>query len=273
MQTHQITFCAIVLLAAQALASAQKTEIRVERGKIVAETANASVAVEAGRKVVLTPDAGPAISVDNPLVRDVMKLNRLVEAEKQRSDLKIDSAFILVGSGDKDNILGAMYFEFPNWRPEPTDVFTLPSASIIPDLQVYDSAGNLLQVDRTIRDETTASYTIHTKEPVPAGGHFRLIGVANLQDMPLIPGGAPAYFKEGPVWYFRTINQMPNCLNYFRLILPPSAILLDTNRPVISTDNVDGRLAVTMRNYTGPYSDGTCIIAFLWPDQDGTSLS
>ena len=133
MQTSQIKVCAVVLFAAQALVMAQKTEVRVERGKVVAQTANASVAVEAGRKVVLTPDARPAISVDNPFVHDVMELNQLVEAEKEKSDLKIDSAFILVGSGDKDKILGALYFEFPNWRSEPTDVLT-PRAGRVPDL-------------------------------------------------------------------------------------------------------------------------------------------
>jgi len=38
-------------------------------------------------------------------------------------------------------------------------------------------------------------------------------------------------------------------------------------------DTVDGKLAVTMRNYTGPYSDGWCIFSYLRQDKDGTSLA
>ena len=273
MKVDVARFCAVVLLAVQAVACAQKTEVRVEKGTVVAEADGATVEVEAGRKAVLTPNSRPAVSVDNPFVRDMMELHRLIEAEKARGELKIDSVFMLVGSGEEDDVRGAMYFEFPHWGSTPTDVLTLPSVSIIPGLEVYDLKGNLLTVDTRLVSDTTASYTIHLEESVPAGGHFKLIGVANLEDIPLIPGGAPAYYKEGPVSYFRTINQVPNCLNYFRLVLPPSAILLDTNHQVIATDVVDGRMAVTVRDYTGPYSDGTCVIAFLWPDRDGTSLA
>jgi len=122
-------------------------------------------------------------------------------------------------------------------------------------------------------NETTASYSIHLSEPVQPGEHFKLIGVADLDELPTFPGGAPAYGKEGSLWYFRTINQTPHCLNYFRFILPESAILVDSNREIIATDTVDGRVAVTMRNYTGKYADGLCMISFLWPDEDGTSLA
>lgn len=273
MKVNVPRFCAVVLLAVQAVAFAQKTEVVVEKGTVVAETDGATVEVEAGRKAVLTASGQPAVSVDNPLVSDAMELYKLAEAEKARSDLQIDSVFMLVGSAEEDDVRGALYFEFPHSGSEPADSLTLPSVSIIPGLEVYDLNGNRLTLDTRLVSDTTAAYTIRLKESVPVGGHFRLIGVANLKDVPLIPGGAPAYYKEGPVWYFRTINQAQNCLNYFRLILPPSAILLDANHQVMATDIVDGRVAVTVRNYTGEYYDGTCIIALLWPGEDGTSLA
>jgi hypothetical protein len=273
MKMNAIRFCALVLLATQSVTFGQRTEVRVEKGTVVAETDDATVEVGAGRKAVLTPSGRPAVSVDNPLVSDAMELYKLAEAEKARGDLQIDSVFMLVGTGDEDSVHGALYFEFPHWGSAPTDVLTLPSVSIIPGLEVYDLNGNRLTVDTRLVSDTTASYTIHLEEPVPTGGYFKLIGVANLEDIPLIPGGAPAYYKEGPVWYFRTINQAQNCLNYFRLILPASAILLDANHQVIATDTVDGRVAVTVRNYTGQHYDGTCIVAFLWPDHDGTTLA
>ena len=100
-----------------------------------------------------------------------------------------------------------------------------------------------------------------------------MIGVANPDEMPLIPGGMPATSKEGPLWHFRTALNSRNCLNYYRFILPKSAILVDCNREILATDTVDGRVAVTIRNYTGPHYDGWCMISFLWPDEDGTSLA
>jgi len=141
------------------------------------------------------------------------------------------------------------------------------------NLKAYDLNGNLCPVDMKLMDETTASYSIHFSEQVQPGEYFKLIGVVDLEDIPVFPGGAPTYWKEGPLWYFRTANISPNCLNYYRFILPESAILVDSNRQVIATDTVDGGLAVTMRNYTGDYSDGMCMIAFLYPDEDGTTLA
>jgi hypothetical protein len=273
MKTNAMRLCVAILLVGQIAGRAQQTEISVQKGKVVAEVGSASVPIEAGRKAVLGPSGRPTVSVDNPFVRDALELHKLVEVEKSRKDLKIDSTFILVGSADADAVHGALYFEFPNGGLEATSMLTLPCVSIIPDLQVYDLDGNLLEVDQTLVDATTASYSIHVRKPVQAGEHFKLIGVANLRDMPLIPGGAPAYYKEGPLWHFTTLNIMPNCLNYFRFILPPSAILVDANRQVIATDCVDGRVAVTMRNYTGEYADGACTVVLLWPDHDGTTLA
>jgi hypothetical protein len=273
MKTNLIKLCAIVLLMVQTIVTADKTEVSVTKGKVIAETGTTSVAIEAGRKAVLTPDKNPTVSVDNPLVDDALKLYKLIEAEKEHSDLKIDSAFIMVGTADVDGVLGALYFEFPNTAPQAMDNMMIGPSSIIKDFQVYDLNGNLCRVDVKLLNESSARYTIHLNEPVQPGEHFKLIGVADLEDIPLIPGGAPAYWKEGPLWYFRTVNNMPNCLNYFRLILPKSAILVDSNREVMAMDCVGDKLAVTIRNYTGKYADGWCMISLLWPERDGTSLA
>jgi len=273
MKINLIKLCAVILLAAQTLAFGQKTEISVRKGKVIAETATESVAVEAGRKAVLAPDKNPTVSVDNPMVDDALKLYKIIEAEKEQGDLKIDSAFIMVGKADKEEIVGAFFFEFPNPESKATNVFKLGPASIIESLQVYDLNGNLCQVDVNLLNETTAIYSIHVSEQVQPGEHFKLIGVVDLENMPTFPGGAPAYGKEGSLRYFRTVNGVSNCLNYFRFILPESAILIDSNRQIIATDTVDGRVVVTMRNYTGEYADGLCMISFLWPDQDGTTLA
>jgi len=180
MKANLTKFCAVVLLAAQAIVLAQKTEVSVQKGKVIAETATASVAIEAGRKTVLSPDEKPKVTVDDPLVDDVMKLYKLVEAEREQGDLKIESVFILVGKADREEIIGAIFFEFPNHKPEATNVFTIGQMSIVEDFKVYDLKGNLCRVDEKKVDETSAYYSIHFLEEVKPGEHFRLIGVTNL---------------------------------------------------------------------------------------------
>jgi hypothetical protein len=145
--------------------------------------------------------------------------------------------------------------------------------AIFEDFKVYDMKGNLCQLDVRLLNDSSASYSIHFSEEVKPGEHFKMIGVANPDEIPLIPGGVPSYSKEGPLWHFRTALNSRNCLNYYRFILPKSAILVDCNREILATDTVDGRVAVTIRNYTGPYYDGWCMISFLWPDEDGTTLA
>jgi hypothetical protein len=273
MKAKSITLCAIALLVFQLVAFAQKTEVTVRKGKVVAETPNASVNIDAGQKAVLKKDANPFITVDSPLVRDALDLYKLVEKEKQRGDLDFDSVFMLVGKADKDEIVGALYFEVPNHKSEASNTFTIGPSSIIENIRAYDLKGNLCLVEEKRISDTAAYYTFHLPEQVQPGELFRFVGVANVEDMPVFPGGAPAYWKEGPLWYFRTANNSPNTLNYYRLILPSSAILVDTNREIVAMDTAEGKLAVTMRNYTGQHADGMCKISFLWPDEDGTTLA
>ncbi|MCP4611758.1 MAG: hypothetical protein GY845_23865 [Planctomycetes bacterium] len=274
MKANLTKFCAVVLLAVQAIVVGQKTEVSVQKGKVIAETATASVAVEAGRKTVLTPDEKPTVTVDNPMVDDVLKLYKLVEAEREQGDLKIESVCMVVGTAEREEIIAAIYFEFPNHKPEATNVFALGGQmAIIPGFKVYDMQGNLCRVDVKKLDENSAQYSIHFSEEVKPGEYFRLIGVADLDKLPIIPGGTPSYNQEGSLHHFRTALNSRNCLNYFRFILPKSAILVDCNREIMATDTVDGKVAVTIRNYTGPYYDGWCMISFLWPDEDGTSLA
>ena len=273
MKTRSLILCAVALLTGQTIVLAEKTEVSVKKGKVIAETAKTSVAVDAGRKAILTPGKNPIVTVDNPLVDDVLKLYKLVEEEKEYSYEKIDSTCILVGRADKDRVLGALYFELPNTGSEATNVLRLGSSSVMENIEVYDLNGNLLSVDMKPLNKSTASYSFHFLEKVEPGAHFKMIAVVDLNEIPLLPGGRPAYWKEGPLWYFRTANNVPNCLNYFRFILPESAIFLESNREIVSMDSVDDRVAVTMRNYTGPMANGWCKISFLFPEEDGTSLA
>ncbi|MFC1634488.1 hypothetical protein ACFL5Z_06560 [Planctomycetota bacterium] len=273
MKIRSIILCALVVLTNPTHLFAQKTEVTVRKGKVLAETQTASVNIEAGQKAVLKKDANPFVTVDSPLVHDALELYKLIEKEKQHSDLRIDSVFILVGKAARDEVNGAIYFEVPNPMPKATNVMTIPYSSSLGDFRVYDLSGNLCKVEEKRLGEFAFAYSIHLPEEVQPGEHFKIIGVTSFDDIPFFPGGEPTYWREGPLWYFRAGNSSPNALQYYRFILPESAILVDANREIIATDAVDGKPAVTMRNYTGPYSDALCMIAMLYPDEDGTTLA
>jgi hypothetical protein len=273
MRTRPIVFCALAFMAGPTYLCAQKTEVTVRRGKVQAETQTATVDINAGQKAVLTDSADPVVTVDDPLVHDALDLYKLAEKEKEHGELNIDSTLIMVGRWKAHEVVAAIYFEVPNPGPKATKILTIPYASTLGDFRVYDLSGNLCRVEERSLGNFAFAYSIHFSEQVQPGEHFKLSGVMSLNDMPLLPGGAPSGWREGPLLYFRSGNNSPNALNYFRFILPASAILVDSTREIVATDTVDGQLAVTMRNYTGPYCDGMCIIAFLYPDEDGTTLA
>ncbi len=273
MKTKSPILCAAILLVAPVLLFAQKTEVSVRKGKVVAETPTASVTVEAGRKAVLLSGKDPIVAVDDPLVNDVMEMYKLVEAEKEHGELRIDSTQIMVGKAQADEIVAAAYLEVPNPMPQATNVLTLPYTSTLGDIRAYDLSGNLCKVEERSLGDFAFAYTIHFSEQVQPGEHFKFIAVTSIDEMPTVPGGGPSSWKEGPLRYIMTASSMPYALQYHRFILRESAILVDTNRQVIATDAVDGQTAVTTRTYTGPYSDAVCLFAFLDPDEDGTTLA
>ncbi|TKJ37123.1 MAG: hypothetical protein CEE38_09500 [Planctomycetes bacterium B3_Pla] len=274
MKTRSLILCAVAVVATQTITFAKKTEVAVRKGEVRAETKTgaASVDVGAGRKVVLTPGQKPAVSVDNPLVDDALELYKLVEAEKAHGELRIDSVLIMVARVDWEEVTAAFYFEVPNRMPEATNVLTV-SGSPLGDIKVYDLSGNLCKVEEKSLGNFTFAYSVHFSEQVQPGEHFKLIGVTSLDDTAIFPGGEPSAWKEGPLVYFMTSTTVRNALQYRRFILPESAILVDTNHEIVATDAVGGRPAVTLRSYTGPYSDAMCIVALLDPAEDGTTLA
>jgi len=267
MKTKTVIFCAAILLAAQTLLLAQKTEVSVKKGKVIAETPTTSVAVEAGRKAVLSPDKNPSVSVDDPLVDDVMEIYKWVEAEKQAQREKIDTSSIQVIKIENEHLGTMAYFaEIQNSKSRPSDTCLIEGVSILDEPKYYDLRGILLQFGVEKTSPGLGTYTLSYPYTVEPGENFKYICTSKIP----LSQGIP---KDGSLRYFQAGWNAPNCLNYFRFILPASAIFVDSSRPVATTDNVDGRVAVTIRSYTGPSGDGTYHIAFLWPDKDGTTLA
>jgi len=265
MKTNIVKLCAVVTLALQTSTLAQRTEVRVRKGEVVAETASESVAVGAGRKAILSPGKGLSTTVDDPMVDDLMKIYQWVEEEKRAQREQIDETSIQIIRVDSETRFTLAYFlERPNTKSEPRRVCWVDGVSILEEPRYYDLQGRLLSSDVDKLDAHMGNYVIRFPEPVAPGEKFKYLCVSKLNGN---------MWKDGPLWHLQVGWSVPNCLNYFRLILPKSAAFVDSNRQVTVADTVEGKVAITIRNYTGLAGDGTCHIAFLWPDKDGTTMA
>jgi len=277
MKIRSVIFCAIVLLTACTVLFGQKTEVSVKKGKVVAETPTSSVTVEAGRKTVLLPDKDPIVTVDEPLVNDVMEMYKWAEAEKQEQRVKIKKSYIEVSSlEDEQRFVFAYFAEAPNPKSEPSSTCQIPGSAVFDEPRFYDLQGNLLRFDVEKKDYkykningVTATYTVHFQKPVGPGENFKGICVGKRSNI-----SVSEFWKEGVLRHHVFGGGGPNCLNYFRIILPRSAIFVEADSPVTMLDSVDGRVALTIRSHGGSDGRGSRHhIAFLWPDKDGTSLA
>jgi hypothetical protein len=258
MRTKTVILCAVVVLMVPIIASAQKTEVSVKKGKVIAQTAMTSIAVEAGRKAVLAPDRNPVVAVDDTMVDDVMEIYKWVEAEKQAQRERIDTSSIQVIRIENEHLFTIAYFaEIQNPKSEPSDTCLIAGVSILDEPEYYDLQGNLLRFDLEKISVGRGSYIVYFPQPVGPGENFKYICVSKITSEAGIS-------REGPLRHIQAGWTPANCLNYFRFILPESAIFVDSTRPV----NV-----VTIRSYTGLLRDGMYHILFLWPDKDGTTLA
>jgi hypothetical protein len=263
---ESIILCAAILAAAPALLLAQKTEVSVKKGKVIAETKTTSVAVEAGRKAVLSPDRNPIVGVDDPLVDDVMEMHKWIEAEKQAARQPFDSTWaVVIRIDDENRCTGALLSEVPNKKSQPSQDYRMDDSSVLDAPRFYDLTGRLLQFDFEQRNALRGDYTIHFPEAVGPGELFRYVTVGRVNGL--------VWTREAALWILPVGSGRVNCLAYYRVVLPKSGIFVDSSHPVVTTDAFEGRAAVTVRNLTGPASQNSVNVAFLWPDRDGTTLA
>jgi hypothetical protein len=266
MKAKLIIPCFEVLLVFQLIAFAQKTEVSVRQGKVVAETPTASVNIEAGRKAILSPDKNPTVTVNDPLVDDVMEIYKWVEAEKQAQRERIDGSGIQVYRiDDEQSIKCAWLFEGTNSSAQPMKEIQRGPTLILKEPKYYDMEGNIIPFDLEKIDAKSGIYTMHLSEPIQPGEQIKFIGVSEIDNA--------IFSKEGPLWILRlNYGSSPYNLCYYRFILPESTIFVDSSQPATMIDSVDGRVAITIRVYTGSSSNGVTI-AYLWPNKDGTTIA
>ncbi|MHC4074469.1 MAG: hypothetical protein ACYTGS_20980 [Planctomycetota bacterium] len=266
MKVKSPILCALVLLLVQTITSAQKTEVRVRRGKVVAETQAASIDVEAGRKAILSPDKNPSVTVDDPLVDDVMKIYKWVEAEKQAQREAIEGSGIQILQIDDERLIKLAWLsEGTNSSAKAMKEIERGPTTILKEPKYYDMEGSLIPFDLEKINARTGTYTLHLSKPIQPGEQIKYVGVSEIDNA--------VFSKDGPLWILRlNYGSSANNLVYYRFILPESAIFVDSSQPATMIDNVDGRVAVTMRVYTGSGGVGVTI-AYLWPNKDGTTIA
>ena len=116
MKTKIIFLCAVFLVA-QAITYGQKTEVSVQKGTVLAQTAMGELTVDAGRKAVLTQDKEPLVTVDDPMVDDIMQIYKWIEAEREANEIKINFSSIQVHKIESESLLtGAYLMEMPNLK-------------------------------------------------------------------------------------------------------------------------------------------------------------
>jgi len=137
--------------------------------------------------------------------------------------------------------------------------------TILKDPKYYDMEGNLIPFDLEKIDARSGIYTLHMSKAIQPGEQIKYIGVSEIDNA--------VFSKDGPLWILRlNYSSSANNLVYYRFILPESAIFIDSSQSATMIDNVDGRVAVTIRIYTSSGGDGVTI-AYLWPDKDGTTVA
>ena len=266
MRTKTAILCAVVLLTVPIIGFAQKTEVSVKKGKVIAETAKTSVAIEAGRKAVLLPDRNPVVAVDDPMVDDVMEIYKWIEAERQAQREIIEGSKVQIYRiDDERSIKCAWLSEGTNSSAKPMEEIKRGPTLILKDPKYYDMEGNLIPFDLEKIDARSGIYTLHISKAIQPGEQIKFIGVSEIDNA--------VFEKEGPLWIFRlNYGSGAHKLCYYRFILPESAIFVDFTQRATMIDSVNGRVAVTMRVYTGPGGVGVTI-AYLWPDKDGTTVA
>ncbi|MBN1342432.1 MAG: hypothetical protein JXQ73_07115, partial [Phycisphaerae bacterium] len=246
----------------------EKTEVTVQTGKVKVQTPSATTTIAPGQKAILTSGESIKVGAENPLVKDLLELDRWAQEERQAKRIPICGHQILASYVDSDRLwTQAVILEVPNRESSPTSTCRIGATTILQNPAFYDMDGRELPFELKPVNKRTGYYFLHFPKPVPAGEEFKLIGVSGYET------DHDTMWQEGKVWYVWTCNGSRNSLNYFRFVLPKSAIFIDACPRPVAIDQVDGRTAVTMRRYYNGkgHADGT--VAFLWPERDGSTLA
>jgi hypothetical protein len=264
--TFGSAFLGSALLAA--LAFGDTTQVTVEKGAVKAETVSGTVTLVPGQKGILKEGAAPEVAVDNVLVADVMRLKKWLDEERQKSrPSSQDNATVQSIELDSAGMKAAAYGD-------------VPAAALILSGKYSKETGNM-EVGRVGENAGLAVYDMAGTKISSEGGkdgrlyaHVGPLKPTGKVELIMVAESQAAEFcseKDGKLRRCVAGNGSPNSLNYYRVILPKSAIFVSAWPSPICVNDSDGRTAVTLRQRNLANSDNF-VIAYLWPEKDGVTM-
>jgi hypothetical protein len=259
-----LTFASALLAA---LAFGQTTQVTVEKGAVKAETGKGSVTLLPGQKGILKQGEAPEVMVDEVLVADVMRMKKWLDEEERKGGLPPGGGTTIQAIDfDSARVKGAAYANVPadlipaTKYSKETGEMMIGEAGKNADVTVYDAAGNKIS-SRVGKDGRLYAHV----GPLEPGGQLELIMVVESQ--------APDFCmqKDGVLRRCVAGNGSPDCLNYYRVVLPQTAIFVSAWPNPICVNDSDGRTAVTLRQRNLANGENF-VIAYLWPEKDGVTM-
>ncbi len=218
----------------------------------------------------------PAFGADAALVKDLMQLDKLAQAEKQAGRMRIDLVNLQTWAlGDDGRILRgtalievtAQMLAAENIYSEVDKTLKMGEMSLLDGIRFYDMQGRKLSFDTEQTGNHKCYYFIHLIDPLARGGSVRFAVVVDK----VISLGV--MWKDGALRHFFIGDGSNYCLEYSKAVLPESAIFVDSWPRAMSVDTVGNCTAVTIRRYKAENADWRQTIVFLWPKKDATSLT
>lgn len=261
----------LIILSLCAITHAEsKTEIVVKKGIVKTTTAQGDSLVSPGQKAVLENGRKPAISMSNPMVKILLKLEDHIQKERDAKleEIRYSSAQIIAVEEENLWKVGTLN-SIPNKTDKDSATCRFGPTGLAEKMAFYDIQGRPLNYRIEKREESKGYICLEFSHPVAAGQPFRFMMISDFK--PNTPGRRLLNYADGK-WTLTVSNDTPYCLNYFHIILPPSAVYTTSTPAPQTIEETNGRVSITTRNYTGKEGHGTLTMSFLWPDKNGTCL-
>ena len=221
------------------------TEVIVEDGLVKVSTTAGEKLVHPGQKASFKFGQSPDVKIDDPIVDDAIALYKIAKQERQTSDIDYTltsiQSFVLENNGKAH---GAFAVQFPTNIT--SDICILGETIITDEQRYYSLEGELLdyQIDQIA--PYRGYYYVNFPEPVPAGKSFEFISTFEFDIKPLT-------LKKDNYYELTAGEGTPNCLAYYRIVLPKGAEFLECtgNVDLIKIDSHYAKVGLTIKGRKG----------------------
>jgi tetratricopeptide (TPR) repeat protein len=246
MKTKMLLICAMLAML-QAVTLGQKTEVKVNDGLVRVSTEAGEQLVHPGQKACLQEGKSPDVKIDDPIVDDAIALYKIAKEERQNSDenyslISIQS-YAIENNGKAH---GGFVTEFTNYRDTAMDLCLLGETIMLHKKQYFSLDGRSLDFQEDKIAPNLGFYYVNYPEEVVPGDAFEFVSTFEV-DVDL------ASLNKGDHYEFTAGEGSPNCLAYYRIVLPEGAEFLECTGDVdlLKIDSHYGRIGLTIKGHRG----------------------